>query len=411
MLATHHIKKTRLALSTVLVLALAAGGAYWLSQPQVDPEYQKRLDFIVESREFGRARAHAPKIPHWGIVFSIPENPPVEVWNTVLQQPQVMFSYGDDGDLYTMNLNGTDVRLLLSRKELGHIPYGGFTQRSANGRYLALHYFGLVGQNCAVFDLKTREVVAKLSKCLSATFSQDSATFYYSNRGPKKINLATRERLSVFDETFKVGDETYYPRANHHGFGIDEINDRYIWMAIDQAPSAVNEFGIYSQLTQFVFRLSDMSFIGKQAYLSEPCETGYTRGPVAEYLMCGDSKPYKLYSFTNPSHKLEEAPERYVLQRGQWYAKRSGNRLLRYRQPDEQGMFDGISYYYVMFTGEGPGDYWNPIKNNYYIPAAIRKDFKQYDLRPFFPPIPTQAEYDQSYQRQLRERQQAADRR
>ncbi|MFW7526314.1 hypothetical protein ACODM8_19560 [Vibrio ostreicida] len=40
------------------------------------------------------------------------------------------------------------------------------------------------------------------------------------------------------------------------------------------------------------------------------------------------------------------------------------------------------------------------------IPAAI-----QYDLRPFFPPIPTQAEYDQSYQRQLRERQQAADRR
>ncbi|MFW7526312.1 hypothetical protein ACODM8_19550 [Vibrio ostreicida] len=410
MLATHHIKKTRLALSTVLVLALAAGGAYWLSQPQVDPEYQKRLDFIVESREFGRARAHAAKLPHWGIVFSIPENPPVEVWNAVHQQPQVMFSYGDDNDVYTMNLNGTDARLLLSRKELGHIPYRGFTQRSANGRYLALEYFGVVGKDCAVFDLKTREVIAKVDACFNATFSEDSQSFYYIDTRqpqPLKLDLDSRMTSPVFEGPVTTLDNvTYYPTGVTNALALDEVNDRFIW-TVRYPAKKLGEF----QREQLVFRLSDMSLIGKQAYLSERCETGYTRGPVAEYLMCSKGASYALYSFTNPSHKLEEAPERYVLQRGQWYAKRSGNRLLRYRQPDEQGMFDGITYYYVMFTGEGPGKYWKPINNNYYIPAAIRKDFKQYDLRPFFPPIPTQAEYDQSYQRQLRERQQAADRR
>ncbi|MDN3681093.1 hypothetical protein QWZ04_12245 [Vibrio tapetis subsp. quintayensis] len=412
------MKKIRIILGMASGLVIAGLTGCGEPEPEVDLVYQKRLDYIVYNHEFRDYGTKAnrddflSKPPSWTLLLKIPETPIIEVWDAKHDQPQVMFTYGRDATVYTMNLNGTDVRQLLHRDELGELPYRGFTQRSPNGRYLALNYYASVAQSCAVYDLKMREVVAKVDSCFSATFTQDSEQFYFTeSRQVQKIDLETRKKSYVFDGPIHVGNEVFYPKRHQRGFALDEKNDRFIWTV-----SPKDNRGEVIQIAQLVFKLSDMSLIGKQSYLSEDCQTGFGRNPVSNYFVCsnkgknrvkGVSHKYNdIYSFIDPSKVVEEAPYemRVILQKQKWYAERFGHALLRFRQQDEPGMFDRLKYHYVFITADRSSGYYQLNKLNYFIPPKIAKDFANYDLRPFFPTIPTQEQYDESLQRQLKER-------
>ncbi|UTZ24994.1 TolB family protein [Vibrio campbellii] len=389
------MKKIIIGSTIVAALLAGAGFLHWQSKPQMDETYKRNLGYTVTSTLFSKQRESLSKIRGWQIDIETLEGAPKEEWNATHTQPQVMFNYGPDSTIYTMNLDGTDVRLLLHRDEFGELPAGGNDiQRSPDGRYLAFRYYGYgAWANCAVYDLKKRETIVKAEFCTSATFTQDSKEFYFidsDSRNPQRLELESRSRSDVFQSAIHVDKETFNPLRDGYAFFIDQVNDRFIYKVrkIDDADNRGPD-------QQLVFRFSDMSLLGKKEYLAPECLTRFTKGALQKYLSCNRREPYDLYSLEDPQKKIEKVPERYVLQRGKWYARANGNRVVRLKQPGEVGMFDGLSYNYALKTGEGEFDYDRLHRLSFFIPSNMYADFESMDLRPFMPAIPTKAQFDE----------------
>ncbi|HDM8218962.1 hypothetical protein [Vibrio campbellii] len=387
------MKKIIIGSTIVAVLVAGAGVLHWQSKPQMGEAYKRNLGYIVTSTLFSKRRESLSKIRGWQIDIGSLEGVPKEEWNAKHIQPQVMFNYGPDSTIYTMNLDGTDVRLLLHRNEFGELPAGGNDiKRSPDGRYLAFRYYG-AGVNCAVYDLKKRETILKAELCTSATFTQDSKEFYFTDsdsRNPQRLELESRSRSDVFQSTIRVDKETFNPLRDGYGFFIDQFNDRFIYKV-----SKIDEAGKRGPDQQLVFRFSDMSLLGKKEYLAPECLNHFTKGALQKYLVCNRREPYDLYSLEDPQKKIEQVPERYVLQRGKWYSDAYGNRVVRLKQPGEVGMFDGLSYNYALTTGDGEFDYDRLNRLSFFIPSYMHADFENKDLRPFMPAIPTKAQFDE----------------
>ncbi|WP_258075220.1 TolB family protein [Vibrio hyugaensis] len=342
------MKKIIIGSTIVAALLAGAGVLHWQSKPSMDKDYISNLRGIVQSTSYSNQRDTISKIRGWQIDIETLEGVPKEEWNAKHTQPQVMFHHGPDSTIYTMNLDGTDVRLLLHRDEFGELPSNGRTQRSPDGRYLSFLYY-YAGNSCAVYDLKKRETVAKMGACSSATFTADSKAFYFTNLrdgNPKRLELDSRITSDVFTGPIIIDGESYEPRRDGNGFFIDEVHDRFIYKI-----KKMDESGNRGPRQQLVFRFSDMSLLGKKEYLSPECLSYFTKGSQQRYLTCNQYKPYELYSLEDPQEKIEQVPERYVLQRGKWYAEVFGNRVVRLKQPGEAGMFDGLGYYYALKTG------------------------------------------------------------
>ncbi|PMN48119.1 hypothetical protein BCT31_23940 [Vibrio lentus] len=386
------MKKIIIGSTIVATLLAGAGVLHWQSKPQMGEAYKRNLGYTVTSTLFSKQRESLSKIRGWRIDIETLEGVPKEEWNAMHTQPQVMFHYGPDSTIYTMNLDGTDVRLLLHRDEFGELPSDGRTQRSPDGRYLSFLYY-YAGNSCAVYDLKKRETVAKMGACSSATFTADSKAFYFTNLrdgNPKRLELESRTTSDVFTGPIIIDGESYEPRRDGNGFFIDEAHDRFIYKI-----KKMDESGNRGPSQQVVFRFSDMSLLGKKEYLSPECLYHFTKGALQKYLACNQFKPYDLYSLEDPHKQIEQVPERYVLQQGKWYAKLFGNRVVRLKQPGEAGMFDGLSYNYALKTGDGEFDYDRLYWLYLYIPSDMYKNFENMDLRPFMPAIPTKAQFDE----------------
>ncbi|WP_241907780.1 hypothetical protein, partial [Vibrio lentus] len=234
--------------------------------------------------------------------------------------------------------------------------------------------------------------IVKAELCTSATFTQDSKEFYFTDsdsRNPQRLELESRNRSDVFQSTIRIDKETFNPLRDGYAFFIDQVNDRFIYKV-----RKIDDAGNRGPDQQLVFRFSDMSLLDKKEYLAPECLTRFTKGALQKYLACNKREPYDLYSLEDPQKKIEQVPERYVLQRGKWYARANGNRVVRLKQPGEVGMFDGLSYNYALKTGEGEFDYDRLHRLNFFIPSYMHADFESMDLRPFMPAIPTKAQFD-----------------
>ncbi|SDH60346.1 hypothetical protein SAMN04488136_12131 [Vibrio xiamenensis] len=402
-------KKILISAAVVAVVVIGAGTAYWNSKPRSAPEIQERIDRIVKSREWNIFGNGKQRIPSWDITVELPKKITLEKWDTVHSQPQVMFHYGRDGTIYTMNINGSDMRLLLDREELGKLPTG-YNVRSPNGRYLSTHYsFNLDRTPCLIYDLKDRKIVAKMRTCWDGTFSQDSRSYYYSDTSPihnqpRKIDLATGAESNVLPEKFTIDGELYYPEVDTQTFMINDELNLLIWSG-----SKTNPAGEIIKRVQAGFDLETLKLKEVKNYLTPACQDQFDYNPNQNYFICGDNMSHENYVFSksNPDKQIENAPVRNVIQQGAWYFKGNsgnyGNTLLRYRQPNEAGMFDKITYYYDLQL-ESKDDYKSLNHLNLFISQNLAQQFDQMDLGSFFPPIPTQEQYDESYQRQLKAR-------
>ncbi|MBP3140051.1 hypothetical protein ACTFQF_22000 [Aliivibrio fischeri] len=393
------------ALIGALLFTLTTVGCGSDTKTEAERLYNRNLDFFVKGTEF-RGRDINRTFPSL-IPLIIPENPVLDKWNQLYSQPQIMFHYGEDSTIYIMNMNGTDVRLLLHRDELGKLPAPtGFTQRSNTGRYLLLDYYGMAGTRCAVFDLENREIVSDVKACHGAEFSQDDRYFYYINTGskfyPHRVDLETKVTTDVLPDEVVVDGQVFYPQGDTGSFTIDEANDRFIWSLSSDIARKQADLP-----RTVVFRLSDMKLLGRQEYLPENCESGNTYHMDKRYFVCG--RDNETYLVSDPMTLVENAPYDEMIQRGKWYMDSDGSKVYRYKQPGENGMFDKIKYNYrIMLKGSKDyADYKLPGKFSAYLPPNLADDFDNMDLGVFFPAIPTQTQYQEAYQRVLKERKEA----
>ncbi|NAW56028.1 MULTISPECIES: hypothetical protein [unclassified Vibrio] len=398
----------KILISANVATVIACGALFWVTKShKVDPEFQVQLDWIAYDHLMNPGRTD--RTPNWKINIEMPASPPQEHWGAVYKQPQIMFNYGRDGTIYTMNMNGTDIRLLLDREELGKLPTG-YNIRSSNGRYLSTHYaYNLDLTPCLIFDLKERKIVNELRSCWDGTFSKDSQSYYYSDtspahRQPKKVDLKSGNISNVLPENLTIDGTTYYPETQTQAFMINEALNLLIWSGAKKNPS-----GEIIERVQAGFDLETLQLKEVKNYLVSACQDGFDYNPNRDLFICGyrTRNENQVFLFENPEKEIENAPVRNVIKKNAWYfngfANNYDNTLLRYRQPNEAGMFDKIKYYYELEIGY-KDDYDRLSHLNLFIPDNLASQFDTFDLKSFFPAIPTQEQYDESYQRQLKAR-------
>ncbi|GAA5644933.1 hypothetical protein [Vibrio proteolyticus] len=399
----------KILISVTVATVIVCGTLFWVTKShKVDPEFQVQLDWIAYDHLMNPGRK--TRTPNWKITVEMPKNSAVERWDAVNKQPQIMFHYGRDGTIYTMNMNGTDVRLLLDRDELGELPASGYDIRSPNGRYLSIHYaLNLDPTACLIFDLKERKIVTKLRSCWDGTFSKDSQSYYYSDlspahRQPRKVNLISGKASDVLPETITIDGSKYYPETQTQTFMINEALNLLIWSGAKKNPG-----GEIIERVQVGFDLETLALKEVKNYLAPECQGSFNYNPNPDYFICGYRVEQQnfVFSSSEPDEKIENASIRNVIKRNAWYFNGSANNydntLLRYRQPNEAGMFDKIKYYYELEIGN-KDDYDRLSHLNLFIPDSLLYKFEQVDLKSFFPAIPTQEQYDESYRRQLKAR-------
>ena len=385
----------------VLGVAAVVGVTYWSKQRLVEPSaYQKQLDRHVEGRELSSWGAKRPKDQtSWSIAVSMPEIVPAEQWDRAHTQPQLMFKYGDKSTVYTMNFDGTEVRKLFDRYDLGDkITKTGTVTRSPNGRYVSLKYSGPASTDCAVYDLKDKKLVATYDNCYGRQFSLDSQYLYFTgNLGvPSRLILATGETVELTPEVLELNGEKY-SSFNTSSIGVNEAQDRLTWTI-----NRMNLNGLGAKVLgrdQLVYRLSDMTLLGKEEFWTPLCAQGYRRSPDYRYFVCIKDRRNYIYDFDKPTELVEQAPEAFVLKLGQWYVDWEGKYVRRLRLNDEQGKYESIRYYYrVYHSNEDSTKLWGLRA---YVPLAMAKQLDDLDLSKAMPHIPTEEEYQATYQRLL----------
>ncbi|MBU2896124.1 hypothetical protein [Vibrio hepatarius] len=384
-----------------LGLAAVAGVIYWSTQPPVEPSaFQKQLDRHVRGREFTSWGAKRPKDQiYWSIAVDIPEPEPIEQWDTAQTQPQLMFVYSSDATAYTMNFDGTEVRQLFDRYDLDNkLAKDGTLTRSPNGRYLSFKYFGPASDDCAVYDLKDKKLVATYDNCYGRQFSLDSQYLYFmGNRGvPSQLTLATGESVELTPGVLKLDGEKYM-RRNTSSIGVNEALDRLTWTI-----KRMNFDGLGAKVLgrdQLVYRLSDMTLLGKQDFWTPLCAQGYGRSPDYRYFVCIENRRNYIYAFEQPKVLIEEAPEADVVKLGQWYVDLEGKYVRRLRLTNEPGKYESVKYYYRVYHQDGKSTKLRGLRA--YIPLTMAKQLDELDLAKVMPHILTEEEYQATYQRLL----------
>ncbi len=106
--------------------ALVLGGCDASPSSPYDAKYMETLDLIVKYREFSKAKNAKTRINSWNLDVDIPDNPPLETWDAQHEMPQLMMMLRNPQNnvvlgLYSMNLNGTNVRTLVTTQEIGGV--------------------------------------------------------------------------------------------------------------------------------------------------------------------------------------------------------------------------------------------------------------------------------------------------
>ncbi len=189
---------------------LALGGCDVSPSSPYDAEYMKNLDVIVKFREVYGDKTNTLS---WELDVDIPDNPPLEKWDDQHEMPQLMVKIKKHGDkvsgLYSMNLNGTDVRTLFTPEEIGgSIEAKGLSRpsRSPDGRFVITAYQPEAFQyRCAIFDLKTRDRQSLgPGRCMGFDWQPDSQAVYFVGgkrwRQPYRYDVTTAIAEPLFPQ-------------------------------------------------------------------------------------------------------------------------------------------------------------------------------------------------------------------
>ena len=372
---------------------LVAGYSFLNKQPQVDEEYMKKLDVIVELRErYGRKdRLHS-----WKLYLDLPEVPIREQWNAEHSMPQIMPRIKYPGDknysLYSMNMNGTDLRLMMTPEEIGgSIEMRGLSRpsRSPDGRFVLLSVaYGFFTFNCVVYDLKDQKAFEiGNDRCLQFEWLDDGSAAYFAMGGEAwRFDAATKTAEMLMPEEGSYNEELDYDRF----YGMRLSSDKqYLIRTVPYQEAEKNpDIGAYG-----VFKLPEMAYLGRSDYYTEECDNGLAHSIDRKYFTCtttGSKANY--YDLDNVQEVVGVAPQRWIIQDNRWFMPDNSHSVIRVRD-QENTEIPALRYIYKVETG-----FDLAAALGFYLPKNLRDDFEQRDFREFFPPLPTPEVYEKAKQ-------------
>ncbi|QUJ69421.1 hypothetical protein KDD30_21925 (plasmid) [Photobacterium sp. GJ3] len=385
----NKVKKSVIAALGLSVIGGSAAYGYFYVTNPYDEEYMENLKSIVASVE-----KSDENIPHvaWPIFVDIPQGTKIEEWNSELNLPQIQFFYkGNEnigkGSLYTMNLDGSDVRILFSQEEIGGVPeIRGLSRpsRSPDGRYIITSIQPRAFRfSCAVYDLKIREKIdLGKGRCYNFNWNSESNGVYYiggnSWQSPYYFDLNKRKLVELNPDKDNFFEDLSFKSDLAGGYPID--NNKFFIRQVKGDENKLNKY--YGK--GFRFKLPEMTYVGVENYYPDGCNYGQNLSADGKYFTCVYAKSGKYYySKDNPDSIVGEAREELIIQAGKWYMKENSNTIYRHIRDDIKTPLSGI---YYAFKESKSKDIIHHL--SYFLPENLKDNYKVKDFGQYFPPIP-----------------------
>lgn len=387
--------------AVLMVGALAACG--W-EDLKLDPKYQEKLDLVVWSREISQHKNAKTRIPSWKIDLNVPDHPPREQWDAVHSQPQIMFKLNNPStNLYIMNMNGSDIRLIATMEELGGpaaIQGQSRPTRSPNGRYIVTGFHVGFGYGCALIDLKEREVTnLRTGNCREVYWSVDSKSAYFVAsyiEGLVRLDVVSKKAKALKllnelpDGIDYLGDILRFTLSADRSYAVGTLHPDII--------AEQPELG-----RELIFSIPEFKFIERRNYLAEGCDLVHKSLDEKSFTCLSRGENMEYYHVDEPRKVAGISPRKWIIKDKTWSWKESSMMITRMRTDGENSPLPALNYLYRLPKSlEGKINY-SGAGLALYLPEHLKPIYHNIDLAQFFPPLPTHAEYQASFVRQLKE--------
>ena len=386
----------KIALLILCTLILGSGALYSYQKAQaaeaIEDAYMKKVEDLIEYKR-------------WDLNFTFPDHPKRVDWDAEYTMPRVMFfAKHRDSDksraLWSMNLNATDVRLMIASDEVpGMLPNPNkLLKVSPNGRYLFVNGSpSTFASHCYFYDLKEHK----------ATFLNNSgcyATHWLEGNDAILINQGTISRFLLANKHIAGVGSNGLDKGGR--FDMNEDNSQILsaWTEdMDDYYTNIEPNKNYGKAGDtLLYDVNSIELLERKDYFPQGCNYK-TYSADAHYFVCEGTKvhnksgkgvTYDVFKSTPPFNKVSKSPEKKIVQLNTLY---SDGRIFLQRETDEKSPVTNIMYWYRYDNGTPPSHSVSEI--NFYISANLLSDYEQRDFTQFMPPLPTQVQMTRAKKR------------
>lgn len=380
------MKRIEKTLFAFMIIAFIGGCAWWLLGGY--ESYIKEKVYLKQVKMMSKYDTWS-----WTYDINLPKNPQREQWDAQYQMPRVMFWGEKDNDpsskggLWSMNLDATDIRLMVSEDEVEGL-FDLQMSRSPNGRYLifSTQYKSVPG--CSLYDLKTH-TAKKLGRdgCQRVQWTKDGSRAYMFHGYGPAIYYSDRQEIVLARDIAN----SYRVQKASGGWLVDN-EQHYVRYANPEYFEGDGQFVVFDANTFELVELSD--------YFPEICRSRVYYSLDGQSFTCSTSsaqiKPtgrrdFKIYSAENTSEVIGYTEMRMlgILQKDKLYADYEGS-IVRVRQPDEKSPIQAMRFIYSKQNFK-----FGLTHNYFFLSSNLVDNLEQADFLQYLPPLPTRAQLKQ----------------
>ena len=321
----------KIALLILFTLILGSGALYSYQKAQVTDAYIEKVIVM-----------NINSINLWKMDVKLPEQPDRVNWNAEYTMPRIMFfAKHRDSDksraLWSMNLNATDVRLMIASEEIpGMLPNPNkLLKVSPNGRYLFVNGSpSTFASHCYFYDLKEHK----------ATFLNNSgcyATQWIEGNDAILINQGGISRFSLANKSIAWVKGNGLDRGGNLNMNEDNSQIALGWTKdIDDYYRNIKPNKNYGKAGDTLFYdVNSIELLERKDYFPQGCNHK-TYSADGDYLVCEGTKvhnksgkgvTYEVFKSTPPFNKVATSPRKKIIQLNAFYAYNSSSQILTTR--------------------------------------------------------------------------------
>ncbi|MEL6117959.1 hypothetical protein P0Y67_22460 [Photobacterium sp. SP02] len=376
----NKVAKIILGVTGLGIVSLTGLYAYKLMKDPYDDEYMEKLKLIVEFREIYKLK---DSLNSWSIFVDIPDEVEEDKWDRQEIMPQIQFY--ENRKMYTMNVNGSDVRLLFTREEIGGLPEikgFSFPVRSPDGRYVATTIQPKTfNYSCVIYDLKTRQSKVMVNgRCINYDWDENSKGVYFVGGKSWNEPFYFNVQSGLLKPLKPHADDLVGLSYSQNLYGGMRTPDGTKLIRFVKDDLLENNQDIKKEV---LFELPSMSYIGTQDYFPKDCINGVRVSVNKKFFTCiGNGKNH--YSFDNPKKVISNNSEDLIIMADKWLNLDEGI-IRRLKTPGDITPLETIDYLYFDNRTKSRIN-----KYSIYFPEGIIDT----DLSEYFPPMPSHEAYD-----------------
>ena len=397
--------KIFLSLISTIILIVVAIYSYqvftkWMAETQLEKDraaayeaYMVNVTRLVKNRD-----------NRWFIRAELPKEPERIQWDAEYEMPRVMFLAERDADdgvsLWSMNINGTDIKLMISNKEIINLRMRKLSV-SPNGRYLFANssYEGFYFK-CYLYDLKEQMATfISEDQCSRVQWTDDENNAVMVN-GFGPVRFTMKDKTLHRTKELLHGEDDYGIKSAR-GMQLSMDKTKLIRATSHDSNYFYHDGDDYGPGDFIVYDVNTFEYIDKLDYFPKGCDSFMYNSVDKQHFTCNKNYTFYgkgtvgfyIYEIKPPFKKVGEAIGVKVVQLNVLNSNLQHS-LFRERKTNENSPINRVKYWY----GYGHSNR-SPSAIDFYISPNLVENYSERDFTPFFPPLPSASEVAEAKRR------------